>query len=318
MTDKIIYHINRHLDRQSVTHRKIEANDRKSFIVCSDAFNKWTKKFANRLPVYQGLIYGGPDSYSGNNTISDLRDALRALSGTGRMGIMGDGDPITEDIAESYVNIPSHPGTTLSYVVSPMLTSKIDDELYPDLLWLPMMASAVVIAYNIPEVPQGQQLNLSWKQLAGIFTGKINSWSDPQANFGENNAWYSGSPLSDASKNFPISIGVDSRWSYDTFQLVTQFAAEGFGEKIGWPAGLFFIQGFTDTFKKLNMNPMPEYFEGKNVDEYLGGVNKRPYSIGLGTLREAMERKLSVAAIESKPYSHKFISPSKAEVSYTV
>src|SRR5215469_9298219 len=41
---------------------------------------------------------------------------------------------------------------------------------------LPMTAGAIVIAYNMPDVPN---LRLSREDYAGIFLGKIKKWNDP-------------------------------------------------------------------------------------------------------------------------------------------
>jgi phosphate transport system substrate-binding protein len=56
------------------------------------------------------------------------------------------------------------------------MTSKAGRQVKGGLVQIPMVAGAIVLAYNLPGTPH---LRLSREALAGIFLGKVQHWSDP-------------------------------------------------------------------------------------------------------------------------------------------
>ncbi len=50
----------------------------------------------------------------------------------------------------------------------------------PGMLNIPLAISAQQINYNVPEIPASEHLNLSGPVLAGIYSGSIKYWDDPQ------------------------------------------------------------------------------------------------------------------------------------------
>ena len=91
------------------------------------------------------------------------------------------------------------------------------DDLYADLFRVPILTSSVVICYNLPKdiVPDGKTLQLSIRQIAGIFNGTITDWKD--VSFGANNDWY-------ATANWgTYNTGTDTR---GTLMRVAKILAE--------------------------------------------------------------------------------------------
>ncbi|HEX8894578.1 MAG TPA: phosphate ABC transporter substrate-binding protein PstS [Terriglobales bacterium] len=98
---------------------------------------------------------------------------------------------------------------------------------------LPMTAGSIVLAYNLPDVPN---LRLSREDYAGIFLGKIKKWNDPaivKAN--------PGAKLPDQ----PVNVIVRADGSGTTFVFTKHLAAispefdktVGFNTQPNWPVG---------------------------------------------------------------------------------
>src|SRR6195952_2349214 len=149
-------------------------------------------------------------------------------------------------------------------------------------LHIPMTSGAVVVTYNVPGVKGG--LNLSGKDLADIYLGKITNWNSPE--------------VKDANKgvnipDLPIVVIHRSDGSGTSF-IFTDFLTKVNGDwakKVGkasavnWPAGL----------------------GGKGSEGVAGLVKQTPGAVGYVELAYAMQNHMNFANIQNK--SAKYITP---------
>src|ERR1700760_2965463 len=152
-------------------------------------------------------------------------------------------------------------------------------------LHIPMTSGAVVVTYNVPGVKGG--LNLSGKDLADIFLGKITNWNSPE--------------IKDANKgvnipDLPIVVVHRSDGSGTSF-IFTDYLTKvnpdwakkvGKASAVNWPAGL----------------------GGKGSEGVAGLVKQTPGAVGYVELAYALQNKMTFANIQNK--SGKFITPSLA------
>jgi phosphate transport system substrate-binding protein len=152
-------------------------------------------------------------------------------------------------------------------------------------LHIPMASGAVVITYNIPGV--NTPLNLTGKDLADIYLGKITNW-----NAAEIKATNKGVNLPDQ----PIVVVHRSEGS-GTSYIFTDYLTKvnpdwaskvGKASAVNWPAGL----------------------GGKGSEGVAGLVKQTPGAIGYVELIYALQNKMLFANIQNK--SGKFIVPSLA------
>jgi len=152
-------------------------------------------------------------------------------------------------------------------------------------LHIPMASGAVVITYNIPGVTTA--LNLTGKDLADIYLGKITNWNSPEIA-----ATNKGVKLPD----LPIVVVHRSEGS-GTSYIFTDFLTKvnpdwaskvGKASAVNWPAGL----------------------GGKGSEGVAGLVKQTPGTIGYVELIYALQNKMLYANIQNK--SGKFITPSLA------
>lgn len=149
-------------------------------------------------------------------------------------------------------------------------------------LHIPMTSGAVVVTYNIPGV--STPLNLTGKDLADIYLGKITTW-----NAAEIKATNKGVNLPD----MPIVVVHRSDGSGTSFiftDYLTKVNADwakrvGRGSAVNWPAGL----------------------GNKGSEGVAGLVKQTPGSIGYVELAYAMQNHMPFANIQNK--SGKFIKP---------
>src|SRR5271157_3676736 len=149
---------------------------------------------------------------------------------------------------------------------------------------LPMTAGAIVLAYNLPDVPN---LKLSRDDYAGIFLGKITKWNDP--------AIVKANP--DAKlPNTPINVVVRADSSGTTFVFSKHLAA---------------ISPEFD--KSVGVNSMPNWPVGtksKGNEGVTASLLTTPGAIGYVEFGYANSQKLTTASLENK--SGKFVSASTA------
>ena len=152
-------------------------------------------------------------------------------------------------------------------------------------LHIPMASGAVVVIYNIPGVTKA--LNLTGKDLADIYLGKITNW-----NSAEIKATNKGVNLPDLA----ISVVHRSEGS-GTSYIFTDFLTKvnpdwaskvGKASAVNWPAGL----------------------GGKGSEGVAGLVKQTPGAIGYVELIYALQNKMEFGNIQNK--SGKFITPSLA------
>ena len=149
-------------------------------------------------------------------------------------------------------------------------------------LHIPMTSGAVVVTYNVPGVKGG--LNLSGKDLADIFLGKITKWNSPE--------------IADANKgvalpDLPIVVVHRSDGSGTSFiftDYLTKVNADwakkvGKASAVNWPAGL----------------------GGKGSEGVAGLVKQAPGGITYVELAYAKQNGMAYANIQNK--SGKYIAP---------
>ncbi len=150
-----------------------------------------------------------------------------------------------------------------------------DDQIAkaPDVVHIPTVLGAVVVAYNVPGLGS---LRLSGETLANIFLGKITKWNDP-AIVADN----PGVKLPDQS----IVVARRSDGS-GTNAIFTDYLAKvspelktkvGAGTSVKWPVGL----------------------GGKGNDGVTGLVKTTPGAIGYVELAYALQQKLAVAELKN-------------------
>src|SRR6202000_3203348 len=152
-------------------------------------------------------------------------------------------------------------------------------------LHIPMASGAVVVTYNIPGVSGA--LNLTGKDLADIYLGKITNW-----NSAEIKATNKGVNLPD----LPIMVIHRSDGSGTSF-IFTDYLTKvnpdwakkvGKASAVNWPAGL----------------------GGKGSEGVAGLVKQTPGAIGYVELIYALQNKMLFANVQNK--SGKYITPSLA------
>src|ERR1700761_6074095 len=150
-------------------------------------------------------------------------------------------------------------------------------------LHIPMTSGAVVVTYNIPGVTA--PLNLTGKDLADIYLGKITNWNSKEIA-----ATNKGVKLPD----LPIVVVHRSEGS-GTSYIFTDFLTkvnEDWAKKVGkasavnWPAGL----------------------GGKGSEGVAGLIKQTPGAVGYVELIYALQNKMLYANIQNK--SGKYITPS--------
>jgi len=149
-------------------------------------------------------------------------------------------------------------------------------------LHVPMASGAVVVTYNIPGLTA--PLNLTGKDLADIYLGKITNWNSPEIA-----ATNKGVKLPDLGI-VVVHRSDGSGTSYIFTDYLTK-VNEDWAKKVGkagavnWPAGL----------------------GGKGNEGVAGLVKQTPGAVGYNELAYAIQNKMGYANIQNK--SGKFITP---------
>jgi len=152
-------------------------------------------------------------------------------------------------------------------------------------LHIPMASGAVVITYNIPGV--NVPLNLTGKDIADIYLGKITNWNAPEIK-----ATNKGVNIPDQAI-VVVHRSEGSGTSYIFTDFLTKVNPDwaskvGKASAVNWPAGL----------------------GGKGSEGVAGLVKQTPGAIGYVELIYALQNKMIFANIQNK--SGKFITPSLA------
>ena len=146
---------------------------------------------------------------------------------------------------------------------------------------IPATAGSIVIAYNLPGVPD---LKLSREAYAGIFLGKVTKWNDPA--IAKDNP---GVTLPD----MPINVAFRSDGSGTTFVFTKHLAAisQDFADEVGtdksvtWPVGA----------------------GGKGNEGVTALIKQTPGTVGYVEYGYAAHNGLSMASLQNK--SGKFVKP---------
>ncbi|GAU94322.1 hypothetical protein RvY_06116-2 [Ramazzottius varieornatus] len=282
------------------------------------AIRDWMSAYAlYRKPLAN--VYHDKDIYNDTQTIFVLRDGLSFVCGNGLRGMFRDqSPPIGINDTQHFTNIPSKPNESLSFVISPMISSGIDNVLFPDLVpFIPLVASMLVLTHKIPDIPEGGDLRLSLLQIVQIFNGSVQTWADPALNLGWNNDWYTSSTFSDPQTDYTIKICVDGRASYDNFALTMLLATLGWSYNwtdvvlSDWKATM------TAPFNMMTGQPRPpppyaaNFREGTSLVQYLGHSQSLEYSISLSSFKEAQDNNAAMIALETGPGSNVYIYPDR-------
>lgn len=158
-------------------------------------------------------------------------------------------------------------------------------EMPAPVVHVPMIAGAVVIAYNLPGVPKG--LKLSGDVVADIFLGAIKRWNDPRI--------VSPNPRV-TLPNLPIAVAHRSDGSGTSYIFTSYLSAVspswakrvGAGKAVSWPVGI----------------------GGKGNDGVAGVVKQTPGAIGYVELAYATQNKLPYAYIRNR--AGQFVEPTIA------
>jgi len=151
------------------------------------------------------------------------------------------------------------------------------------LFHIPATIGAVVIAYNLPEVPG--TLKLSAGVLVDIYAGKIRRWNDPKIKVDNTDAKLPEKDISvvyrtDGSGTTAVFTDYLSKVSPEWKEKV------GIGKAVNWPTGL----------------------GAKGNEGVTGQVKTTPYTIGYIERAYASQNKLPMAELQNK--SGKFVAPS--------
>jgi len=149
-------------------------------------------------------------------------------------------------------------------------------------LHIPMTSGAVIVTYNIPGVKAA--LNLTGKDLADIYLGKITMWNSPEIKATNKGVNLPETPImvihrSDGSGTSFIFTDYLTKVNADWAKKVGKASA------VNWPAGL----------------------GGKGSEGVAGLVKQTPGAIGYVELAYALQNHMPVANIQNK--SGKFIQP---------
>lgn len=155
-------------------------------------------------------------------------------------------------------------------------------EMPSEVVHIPTVAGAVVLAYNLDGVPSG--LKMSGETLAEIYLGKITKWNDPKIV-----AANAGTTL----PNQNITVARRSDGSGTSF-VFTSYLADissewkdkvGAGKSVDWPVGL----------------------GGKGNSGVAGVIKQTPGGLGYVELAYAEQNKLPVVTLQNK--AGKFVAP---------
>ncbi len=158
-------------------------------------------------------------------------------------------------------------------------------EMPAPVVHVPMIAGAVVIAYNLPGVQKG--LRLSGDVVADIFLGNIKRWNDTRI-----------ASLNPGAKlpNLAVAVAHRSDGSGTSYIFTSYLSAVsptwktrvGIGKSVNWPAGI----------------------GGKGNDGVAGVVKQTPGAVGYVELAYATQNKLAYAYLRNR--AGRFVEPSIA------
>jgi len=151
-----------------------------------------------------------------------------------------------------------------------------DDQIAkaPDVVHIPTVLGAVVVAYNAPGL---KNLRFSGETLANVFLGKITKWNDPA--IAADNPGVKMPDQSIVIARRSDGSGTNAIFTDYLAKVSPEFKSKvGSGTSVNWPVGL----------------------GGKGNDGVTGLVKSTPGSIGYVELAYAIQQKLTVAELKNK------------------
>ena len=186
--------------------------------------------------------------------------------------------------------VKQHIEKTVNFAASDKPMSESEREKAPETLHIPESIGGVVVAYNIPEVPN-KGLKLTGEELADIYLGKITKWNDPKI------------VAHNPELNLPdneIVVGHRSDGSGTTYVFTDYLVSVspewdekiGKGKSVPWPVGL----------------------AAAGNEGVAGIVKSTEYSIGYIELAYAFQTGMSYASIQNGD-GNAFIEPTLESIS---
>ncbi|MCS7111504.1 MAG: phosphate ABC transporter substrate-binding protein PstS [Ignisphaera sp.] len=178
----------------------------------------------------------------------------------------------------------------------PPLTKSQYEQFKDQVMQIPWLMGAVVVVYNVPEIPGGYSLRLSGEVIARIFKGEIEYWDDKSIK--ELNP-----EVADKLPHQPI-IAVHRSDSSGTTEVFTTYLhksspqvwpKELVGKQVNWPVD--------QTGRGVG---------GKGNEGVTAVVVQTRYSIGYVEWSYAIENKLSMAAVKNA--AGKYVLPSHTSI----
>ncbi len=151
-----------------------------------------------------------------------------------------------------------------------------DDQIAkaPDVVHIPTVLGAVVVAYNLPGV---SSIRLSGETLASIFLGKLTKWNDPAIVADNPGVTMPDKAIVVARRS--DGSGTNAIFTDYLSKVSPEFKNKvGSGTSVNWPVGL----------------------GGKGNDGVTGLVKSTPGAIGYVELAYALQQKLAVADLKNK------------------
>lgn len=165
--------------------------------------------------------------------------------------------------------------------------AKVSDNV----LMLPATAGTVVLAYNLPGIPEG--LKLSRQAVAGILLGKVKVWNDPLIAKENPSVRLAAIPVTVVTR--ADGSGTTAVFTSHIAAISPEFAKNvGSGKQVDWPVGVF----------------------AKGNDGVTALIKQTPGAIGYVEYGYAAINKLAMAALQNK--SGHFILPSIGSGSATL
>ena len=186
--------------------------------------------------------------------------------------------------------VKQHIEKTVNFAASDSPLKPSERELAPGTLHIPEAIGGVVVAYNIPEIPN-KGLKLTGDEIADIFLGKITKWNDPR--IGEHNP----------DLNLPDA------------EIVTVHRSDGSGTTFVFTDYLTTVSSdFDEQVGKGKSIPWPSGIGAAGNEGVAGVIRSTPYAVGYIELAYAFQTGMPYAFIQNADKTA-FIEPTLETIS---